>query len=588
MHTGHVQFKKQGLTPTWLLAAAVLLVYANSWSNPFILDDVTHLLQDPRIGEWKNWTEVFRSPFFEFKEAGLAQYYRPLTRLTYKAEWLFFGGLPFGYHLVNTAFHLLNTLLLYLICRRLAGRGPAFLAALIFGIHPLQAEEVSYISGLGGVASVSGILASLYCFIRFLKNRRFVWYLSSLLFFLIGLLYKEVALLGPVLLAWLVLTAIPSGGEETLPRGTAVWFVLPFFLLAGGYLILRVFFLIRADFTAGLADGLWLRFLTFGKGIWIYLGLALFPFRLHFYRSLEVLSHGWHVLPLLLLGGGAAGLLRSVRRPGRPFSLFAFGFGWFLIGLLPFSGINPIYLEREFLYWAEHFMYLPLAGLGIALAAAFTGRGKGLPAVTARVCLVLIVCVLALLTVRQNEFWSDETVFFERMSRHEPDLFRTASLLGIAYYKEGRIDEAIAADLRARALLFARNPVSSGKDLLPMERYQLKIILWRLSQGCRSARRYDEARQAARELLEISPDGYEGRYLLGRAFLESGDGAEALPFLEEAYRLRPDDYEVARALILCCRQRGDQARAREVWSEASRRIPAFSKAREILKQRYEK
>ncbi len=587
------KIKKHALIPIWrrpwLLAAAVLLVYANSWSNPFILDDATHILQNRRIGEWKNWTEIFREPFFLFPEAGLAQYYRPLTKLTYKVEWLLFGDRPFGYHLVNTLLHALNTILLYLVCRRLGARArPAFLAALIFGIHPLQTEEVSYISGLGGLASVSGILASLYCLIGFLKKRRFAWYFSSIFFFLIGLLYKEVALLAPVLLVWMALTALPSGEEDRLRGPALAGYILPFFLLAGGYLVLRSFFLVRTDFTAGLTGGLWLRFLTFGKGIWIYLGLALFPFGLHFYRSLALLSHGWHFLPLLLLGGCALGLARSIRPPGRPTSLFAFGFGSFLIGLLPFSGVNPIFLERGFLYWGEHFMYLPLAGLGMVLAAAFNCRRKYPGAGPARICLALIICVMAFLTVRQNTFWSDETAFFERMVRYESNLFRTAGLLGIAYYKEGRIEEAVAADLRARKILIDRNAVSSGKELPPMDRYQLKIILWRVSQGFRSLRRYGEAEEAARELLEITPEGYEGRYLLGRALLAAGDVKGARPYLEEAYRLQPDNFEVARALIVCYRRLGEDKRAQAVWSAASRRIPAFRQARDILKQRYQK
>ncbi|MEA1928081.1 MAG: glycosyltransferase family 39 protein, partial [Candidatus Auribacterota bacterium] len=205
-----LQGNKRNLTPIWsrpwVLILLILLVYANSWGNPFILDDVTHIRDDPRLLHWQNWTEVFSSPFFQFKEAGLAQYYRPLVKLTYKIERFFFGINPFGYHLVNTALHCLNALFLYLICRIIMGRpAPAFIAALIFGIHPLQVEEVSYISGLGGLTAVSGILISIYYFLRFRSERKTSFYILSIIFFVLGLLFKESAMILPVLLIWVMI-----------------------------------------------------------------------------------------------------------------------------------------------------------------------------------------------------------------------------------------------------------------------------------------------------------------------------------------------------------------------------------------------
>lgn len=113
----------------------------------------------------------------------------------------------------------------------------------------------------------------------------------------------------------------------------------------------------------------------------------------------------------------------------------------------------------------------------------------------------------------------------------------------------------------------------------------LKVILWRLSQCNRLLHQYAPAVKAAREMMALSPDGYEGRYMLGRALSESGDNEEALPYLVAAYRLRPDDFEVARALIICYRNLGEFERSRQVWSEAATLIPGFRKAREILENR---
>ena len=591
----NIKINYKGLTPIWsrpwVLVVLILLVYANSWGNPFILDDVTHIQDNRQLTRWENWTGVFTSPFFEFKEVGLAQYYRPLVKLTYKIERLVFGINPFGYHLVNTALHCINTLLLYLICRLLIGTpGPAFIAALIFGIHPLQTEEVSYISGLGGLGAVGGILASLYLFIRFRISGRFWWYLLSIFMFTLGLLFKESAMIMPVMLGWLIIIFRPNRDKPDgrLPKG--LLYLVPYILCLAGYLYLRSSFLVKTDFLSGMNEEIWIRFLTFGQGLWIYLGLYLFPLHLHFYRSLELLPHGWYLLPLILLGTAAVFLFKAAGRSGRSFSLVSVGLGWSIIALLPFSGLTPIFLEGGFLFWAEHFMYLSLAGLGMVSAGIFSGclaSGPLRPAVriTAVVCAILIVLSLGILTIRQNGFWSDELVFFERMNKYEPDLFRTAGLLGIAYLKHGRIADAIQADIHARALLLSPYGPDRAAELTSMDRYMLKIVLWRLSQSYRMVQKYDRALDTARELEALYPDGYEGKYLMGRALSESGDNAEALPYLEAAYKLRRDNFELVRTLILCYQNLGDFERSKKIWSEASRRIPEFRKAKEILKER---
>lgn len=590
-----IQFKKQGVAPIWcrpwVLVVIVLAVYANSWGNPFILDDVTHIRDDQRLAGWENWIEVFSSPFFDFKEAGLAQYYRPLVKLVYKIERSCFGINPFGYHLVNTAFHCLNTLLLYLICRLLIGcPGPSFAAALLFGIHPLQTEEVSYISGLGGLGAVSGILASLYFFIRFRISGRSGWYILSIVLFIVGLLFKEIALILPVLLGWYILVSRFNRGNprERLYRGFLS--LIPYIICLAVYLYLRGSLLVKIDFAAGMGEGMLIRFLTFGKGLGIYLGLSLFPIHLHFYRSLSLLSHGWYLFPPALLLTVTVFLFRSVRTSGRLSTMITVGFGWFIISLLPFSGLSPIFLEGGSLYWAEHFMYLPLAGLGMVLAGVYSGSvfAGAIRTVTGRIailCVILIALCLGLLTIRQNGFWSDELVFFERMNKYEPHLFRTTGLLGIAYLKRGRVEEAIRADVHAREILLNNATAGSAEDLSSMDRYMLKILLWRLSRSYRMLKQYEGAVDTARELESLYPDRYEGKYLLGRAFSESGKNTEALPYLLAAYELRPNDFEVARTLIICYQNLGEFERSREVWSEASRRIPEFREAKEILKKR---
>jgi len=571
----------------WLLIVLVLLIYAPSWSNPFILDDFGHILKNPRLEIWENWPEIFISPYFNFEEAGLAQYYRPLTILTYKLEYLLFGKNPFGYHLVNTAFHCLNTLLVYLICRFLSGREiPAFGAALVFAVHPLQTEEVVYVSGLGGLGAAAGMLGSIYYFLKFRRERRAVFYLISLFSLAAALMYKESTLLLPLLIVWI---SVVSPAEKSAPKKVQnSWLYLAvYFLIVAAYLFVRSLFLVKSDFFSAFDAGFWARLVTFGKGLGIYVGLFLFPYGLHFYRSLPLLPSPWNAAALLFLGTALSVLLFIFLRKKRVPSLIAAGSGWFIISLLPFSGVNPIFLESGFLYWAEHFMYLPIIGLGMVISELVCRLRFSRPATRPRRYIfgfgLTVVLIYSLLTVRQNTFWSDETTFFERMVRFETNLFRTRGLLGVAYFKSGELEKALKADSEARRILLLRSGRSREAEMNPMDKYQLKVLLTRMARAYGNSGRLSECETTARELIELFPGYHGGYFILGRIMMESGQNEDALSRLEKAYEINPRNFEIAFSLIRCYRKLGDSSRARQIWKKASRDIPAFQKAREILK-----
>jgi hypothetical protein len=580
-----------GKSHPWTLLLIVIFIYVNSWSNPFILDDFGHILQNPRIGSWENWQKIFTAPFFRIKAADLAQYYRPLVILTYKLEYLIFGRNPFGYHLVNTVFHCLNTCLVYLLCRAITReQKTAYLAALFFGIHPLQTEEVSYLSGLGGLAATSGMLIAVYFYFKFLAVRRFSIFLFSVLFFLIALLYKESALLLPVLLVWINLgPVIPRGGfTGKKHRAGKGWYLLTYFLFAGAYLFLRSFFLVRANFFSGLKDGFWIRFQTFAEGIWVYLRLTLLPFGLHFYRSLALVPTGGSMISLFTLGTLLVVLVLIFSRRGRLSPAVVIGSGWFIIGLLPFSGLNPIILESGFLYWGEHFMYFPLIGLAIFFSKPAGSVWRSFPAgsIFRRLVgwgVILIALNFALLTIRQNRYWSDEKTLFERMVRFEPQLFRTRGLLGAAYFKRGELGKAIEADSAARKILLLRSGRAREAKLSPLDKYQLRILLERMARAYGNLNRLSECRKTARELVELFPEYHGGYFILGQVMMSGGEKKEALSWLKKAYELNPRDFEIAFWLIRCYQELGDFSSGREIWKRSSRTIPAFRKARKILK-----
>ncbi len=567
-----------------LLALVTVFLYLNSWGGPFVIDRA-FLIPASQIDGWEGWKAIWTTPVFYLPQAGIAQYYRPLLISTFRIEYLSFGEDTFGYHLVNTGLHFLNGWLVYLICLRLFKRSKtALLAALLFLVHPLQTEEVVNIGGLSGLASVATMLAAICLYLKSRREGRVVFYLFSLVFFLVGVLYKESSLILPFLICWIQLADWVRPGStgkrkflKTLP------YLAGYFLCLGVYLNLRFFILLQEGILPGDRALLGWGLLTSIKGLGVYLKLILFPLHLHYFRSLLLATDGWRLFPLSIVISGAAILfVKSAVEKKLPVWLFV-GSGWFLIGLLPACGLKPLFLQRDYFWWAERFLYFPLIGFGIAAAGLVERLVDRLSPRRVKVavlygCLGGIFLGYSLLTLRQNGFWSSGLRFYQRAAGSEPQIFRAREHLGTEYLKRGEAGKAVEEFKAAREILHEHSGREAEIDYSPFDKFHLKILLVKLAPAYRELNRPAEVRETAEELIRIFPNDFEGYFFLGSYYLEEDKAGEALPLLREAYRLNDGHFGTAAALIACYRSLGEPEKADGVWREAARKIPAFRDA----------
>src|SRR3989338_2522386 len=129
------------LRNAFLLLLLPLFLYLPSLNSEFVaLDDELLILDNPTAHglTWENIQHAFTSYDHEL--------YIPLTLLTYQIEYSLFGQNPIFYHITNLLLHLANTLLLFVLLRKFANESTAFLAALLFGIHPINTEAVMWAS----------------------------------------------------------------------------------------------------------------------------------------------------------------------------------------------------------------------------------------------------------------------------------------------------------------------------------------------------------------------------------------------------------------------------------------------------------
>ena len=417
--------------PVLLLAGAVVAVYLNSFKGVFQFDDYNVIVDHGGVHSWSAYL------------AGLPRGIRPLLKLTYTLNWTSGLGL-FGFHLVNVGLHAANAVMLFRLASTIGGpsasRFVTLLPALLFAVHPVQTEAVTYISGRSVSLMAFFYLGSLLAYLRGReRGSRFLLYLASPILFLLAAASKEVAVTLPF--ALILCEAVRrerDGWKEALRAQAIHWALLLFlavlFLSHTGYgRLLEACFDIR-----GAAANL----LTQIHGVGYLLSRLVMPHALNIDPDLPVFSGGSPVLipeALLLAALLAAGVLGLKKR-----SMAGFGILWFFLHLVPTNSFIPrldVANERQ-LYLASWGLFL-----AVTVGADLLWGKRGARRVTA-VAAVLVVA-LGTLTVSRNAAYHSEVALWEDTVRKSPWKARGWNNLGYAYQQAGRLRDAETAYLRA-------------------------------------------------------------------------------------------------------------------------------------------
>lgn len=411
-----------------IVAAAAVLAYLNSFQGAFQLDDYKVVLSDPAVRSWAGWW------------SDLGRGIRPLLKLSYALNWATGLGL-FGFHLANLLIHLGNSILVLLLARKLTGSSSqmgcvALFTALLFALHPIQAEAVTYVAGRSASLMAFFYLASLAAYIHGrVEGRPLLTYALSPALFLLALAVKETAATLPAaLLLWEITRQDrPFGLREALASQAAHLGVLAsalaaFFAIPGHRVLIDYSFALR---------GLYENLLSQIHGQVTLLTHYVLPGRLNFDPDLPTLARwSWGLaLEAGILGSALAAGLWSLRR--RP--LVAFAILWvFLHSMAVYAAVpRTDILNERHLYLGGLGLFL-LAGLGFSWLAD-TWPKLRLP-VAAAACALLIV--LGLFTAERNAVYRSEICLWEDTAAKSPGKARVFNNLGYAYFLAGRNEEA--------------------------------------------------------------------------------------------------------------------------------------------------
>ena len=541
-----------------VVVAAGLLAYHNSFSGPFIFDDFYSIEDNPTIHHlWPIWQTLSPPRIGAPTVEG-----RPLVNLSLAINYALGGYRVWGYHALNLTIHILAALTLFGIVRRtllqprFSGRfgaaadGLALAVAVLWMVHPLQTESVTYI--IQRAESLMGLfyLLTLYCFIRAadLPQPR-VWYGLCVGACALGMASKEVMASAPLIVMLYDRAFVAGSLREAWRRRWKLYLALASTWILLGYLMTSAG---GRSGTAGFTGKLvwWQYALTQSYAIARYLALTVWPHPLVLdYGSNLVTGLGRLAPCILIVGLLGVGTAISVRR----WPALGFLGCWFFAILAPTSSVVPVAVQTM----AEHRMYLPLAAvvtLGVMGIHALAGRR------TAIVVTALAIGLGCLTWQRNQDYRTDVSIWSDTVGKW-PQNPRAHTNLGFALSRAGRIPEAIGQYDQA---LRIKPDYAWAHD-------KLGVALANLGRVPEAIGEYEQA-------LQINPDFAEAHYNLAVALERTGKIPEAIGHYEQALRIKPDYAEAHNNLGSLLFQGDRLPEAIEHYEQAVRIRPDFAEA----------
>jgi protein O-mannosyl-transferase len=465
------------LSQVLLIVAAGLWIYWPVLHGHWLWDDDTLISNYPLVHDPYGIFDVWLAP------SNLIDYF-PVTVSLEWLEWQLWPNDTFCYHLTNVLLHVCSALLVWRLLSKL-GLRLAWLGGLLFAIHPVMVESVAWMAELKNTLSMPFFLLSMCAWIDYDRRGKWEDYFLALGLFLIAMLCKTSMVMFPVVIllyAW-------------WKRGWIRWSDLknsaPFFAIS---LVLSIILISLLRHGVGEETiplgGFLSRMACAGTSIAFYFSKCFLPLELSpIYPQWKVDPPAlWQFTPWLVLGAAICWLWTRRERWARH---VLFGFGFFLINLLPFVGFRAISFMR-FGWVMDHFLYLPILGLlGLAVAAldqadkrlGASARPYGIGGIA------IVAAVLAFGSHRYAKIYINSEALWTYTIQCYPDAWPAHNNLGNALFDAKRLPEAEV--------------------------------------------QYEEA-------LRINPDYPEAHNNLGIVFTRMGRLPEAIDQFEQALRLCPD------------------------------------------------
>ncbi len=476
-----------------VLVLLTVVAYWPALSGEFLWDDRLYVTDNPLIKAGDGLRRFWLTT--EFTD------YYALSNTSFWLEWRLWGANPVGYHATNLLLHALNALLLWRVLGRLGVPG-AWLAGLMFALHPVNVMSVAWISERKNLLSLLFVALAVLAYLRWNEERAPRWYAVALGCFALALLSKTSVVMVPVVLALLVWWR----------RGNLTWrdvgALAPFCALSLVMGLVTMWFESQHGIRDAVVrpEGWAARLAGTGWAVWFYVSKVLLPVNLMAIYPRWQISAGSLVawVPLLALVTLVVAL-----RNRRGLLVALGGFVGLLVPVLGFFDIG--FMAYSFV--ADHWVY-PAVIAVIAVGCAMLQRWAWLA--------VLVVGALGVGTWRQAHVWrDDETLWCDTLAKN-PAAWMAHNNLGNALLARGEVDAAV----RAYDETLRLQPDYANAH------YNLGIVLYQHG-------RFAEAEERFRETARLKSRSAEAHNNLGAALVQLGRTNDAIAEFKLAAQLAP-------------------------------------------------
>ncbi len=576
------------------LALSTLVIYWPVTRHEFVsYDDNDYVTQNPYVQAGlraKSLAWVWRSE--------VARNWHPVTMLSHMLDCQLYGMNAGRHHLTNLLFHIANTLLLFLLLRKMTGAlWRSGVVAALFALHPLHVESVAWIAERKDVLSTFFFLLTIWAYVRCVQRtgvsglnsesrkpkaernpkpeirtvaavgslHSALWYALALLFFAIGLMSKPMLVTLPCLL--LLLDYWPLQRLGFLIQGSTFkvqrskrWQLLkeklPFFALSAASCVIT--FLVQQKGGAVLSTihlPIGPRVANALMSYVRYLGKTVCPDHL---AALYLRNQPWPAWQVALAAVLLMAVSVAVIRLARRHAYLAAGWFWYLGTLVPVIGLVQVGMQSM----ADRYTYIPL--IGIFIVAAWGGWELAgmwrLPKIAVGLATALILAACMVLTRAQLAYWKDGETLLQRMVTATEGNYMAHYNLGNLYDRQGKTAEAIQH--YEAALTFQPNYADAHNNLATVllrqrrfdEAIAHSVAAARLNPGClfqlnlgnalADAGRFAEAVAAFKQALQFDPNSSLAHHNLALVFQTQENAPAAMAEFRAALQLQPD-YESA-------------------------------------------
>ena len=548
----HLKLFKNILS-VFLLSTITFLTFSSALQNDFVnYDDAKYIANNPVIKAlaWPNIQQMFSNVFFQ------PLHYLPLTLLSWTIEYHFVKLTPHVYIFNNIILHTANTLLIFWLVSQLTQKiRIAFLAALLFGIHPLRVESVVWITERKDVLYSFFYLLGLNAYTKWIFQNRKGWALFFIthIFFILSCLSKPMAVSFP--LALLTLDFL-NYGKIRLKDISEKIFLFGLAAIFGSIAIFQNPMTYKSGFQIYT---LWDRSIVSVNSCWFYLSKIFWPINLSCFYPLpqkinDYLPSNFYIVTLIsFLFFPLMILIKKTHRLVQWGLLFYCSTIFFILGLFSFT-----------YFIAERYTYIPSIGIAIICAWGINQLIDKTQIFFSRCFLVVIVIstllTLSMISFKRAKVWHDGISLWTNVLKQFPKAENAHSNLGNAYWKI----ENYRAALKEYSDTIALNP-QAGATL--SNRGAVYIQLGE----------YNLALQDFNKAIEINPSDDQAFNNRGGLFYNTGHFILAIQDFDRSIQLNPGQVPAYVNRSKAYKQLGNDKKAQEDDNQAFKINPDFWK-----------